>query len=87
MSWTAEQDALLDEVERCYRELVSTTRQLRPSDDLFEDLEIGSLLAQELLVALEDRYGVVLIGEPDVARARTVGDLVEALGRKVVAVP
>ena len=83
MSWTAEQGAMLGEVERAYQELVSTTRQLRPSDDLFEDLEIGSLLAQELLVALEDRYGVVLIGDADVARARTVGDLVEAPRRKV----
>ena len=79
MSWTTDRNALLDDVERVYQELVATRRQVRPDDRLFDDLEIGSLLAQELLIVLEDRHGVELIGNPAVARISTVGELVAVL--------
>jgi acyl carrier protein len=40
---------------------------------------MDSLLAQELLAALEDRYDVELLGDPRLMEVRTIGDLVDVL--------
>jgi acyl carrier protein len=65
----------MTEVEDAYREVRGSTRSLRQDDRLEEDLDIDSLLAMELLVELEDRCEVELIGDPRTTDVRTVGDL------------
>ena len=70
---------LLAEVESIYREVRGGIRTLHPEDLLEEDLDIDSLLAIEILIALEDRHGIELVGDARSTRLRTVDDLVELL--------
>ena len=49
-------------------------REVRLGDRLIEDLGADSSDLLNLVVALEDRFGIA-IGEEDVARLRTVDDL------------
>lgn len=74
-----ERGEMLAEFEREYRELKGTTRSVRPADRLEEDLGIDSLIAQELLAALEDRYELDLIGDGRLMKVRTVDDLLDVL--------
>ena len=69
----------LTEVEDAYREIRGGTRSLRNEDRLEEDLDIDSLLAMELLVELEDRCGVELIGDSRTTNVKTVGELAELI--------
>lgn len=69
---------ILAAFEREYRELKATTRSVRPGDRL-DGLGIDSLLAQELLAALEDRYGIDLMSDPRLMRVETVDDLLDLL--------
>lgn len=71
-----ETDRVLAAMTEEYRELKGTARVLRPGDRLDVDLDIDSLLAQELLAGLEDRFGVDLVGDPRLVDVRTAGDLV-----------
>jgi acyl carrier protein len=57
---------------------------LLPALDLYEDLKLDSLGALELLVALEDAFGVD-IGTDEAQSLRTVGDVVGLLQRRVAA--
>jgi acyl carrier protein len=70
---------LLNEVENVYHEVRGGIRTLRPEDLLEEDLDIDSLLAMEILVALENRYGIELVGDTRTTQLRTIDDLVELL--------
>lgn len=63
-----------------YRELRGTRREVRAADRLSEDLDIDSLLAQELLDRMEDRLGIEVIGDPRLAEVTTAGELAELLG-------
>jgi acyl carrier protein len=67
---------LLGEVQRIYREVSGSLRVLRPEDLLSEDLDIDSLIATEMLVALEDRYDIELIGDSRTVELRSVEDLI-----------
>ena len=60
-----------------YRRAHGTRRDLRPGDRLQDDLELESLVLHELLVALEDRYGLRLLHDPRMWTAATVGDLLD----------
>jgi acyl carrier protein len=75
-------DLVIAELESAYREIRGTERSVRLSDRLADDLDIDSLGAVELLVDLEERFDVVLVGDPDVARVERVGELVAILQRK-----
>jgi acyl carrier protein len=74
-----ERQELLAVLEHEYRAIKRTGRSVRPDDRLRQDLGIDSLTAQELLAALEDRYGLALLGNPRLLKVRTVNDLVELL--------
>jgi acyl carrier protein len=69
---------LLKEFESEYRELKRTSRAVRPADRL-DELGIDSLLAQELLAAIEDRYGVDLMNDERLLKVRTVDELLDVL--------
>jgi acyl carrier protein len=71
--------AVLEEVQEVYREVRGGTRSLHPEDLLEDELEIDSLLAMEMLVALENRHGVELVGDPRTMQLRTVADLIDLL--------
>jgi acyl carrier protein len=66
-------------VEEIYREIKQVQRELRPADRIVRDLAIDSLAALELLVALEERFGVELVGDPRAAGLETVADLLDLL--------
>lgn len=46
-----------------------------------EDLGVDSLDLVELSMALEDQFGIDEMAEEDMANIKTVGDLVEYLGK------
>ena len=48
---------------------------------LVEDLGVDSLDLVELSMALEDEFGIEEMSEEDMANIKTVGDLVEYLGK------
>lgn len=80
-----DRDELLATLQAEYQVLKGSSRELRV-DDTLEDLRIDSLVAQELLIALEDRYDVQILTDALVARVRTVGDIIDLVaGRAPVA--
>jgi acyl carrier protein len=66
---------LLDFFEEQYRSARGSRRSIRLSDRMYDGLGIDSLLASELLVALEDRYDVHLLHDPRVWKVAEVGEL------------
>ena len=72
-------DEVLRALEKIYLGIKRVRRDLRPDDRIAEDLGIDSLDAIELLVALENRYGVQLVDNPRAAGVVTVEDLVALL--------
>ncbi len=75
----ADHDELLSVLQEEYSALKGGVRTLSLDDRIQEDLSMDSLLAQELLAALEDRYDVELLGDPRLMEVRTIGDLVDVL--------
>jgi acyl carrier protein len=75
-STTTETLAALEEV---YARVKRVQRDLRPSDRIVQDLEIDSLATLEILLGLEERFGVALVDNLQAASITTVGDLVELL--------
>jgi acyl carrier protein len=72
------QDAeLLGFFEDRYREVRGSRRDVGPDDHLYDDLGIDSLLATELLIALEDRYDLHLLHDPRVWKVVMVGELLK----------
>jgi acyl carrier protein len=68
---------LLEFFEQQYRSGRGSRRSVRLSDRMYDELGIDSLLASELLVALEDRYDVRLLHDPRVWKVATVGELLD----------
>ncbi len=56
--------------------------QLKPDADLRETLELDSLDLVDLVVAVEDSFGVKLVGE-DFVGVKTLQDLYELIERKL----
>lgn len=67
-------ESFMQEFEKCYASIKNNFRSIAP-DDKFADLGLDSLAALELLVNLEHRFGVNLVGEPAIADAVTVRDV------------
>jgi acyl carrier protein len=70
---------LLDFFEEQYRHARGSRRSVRLEDRLYDDLGIDSLLANELLVALEDHHDLRLLHDPRVWGANTVGELLDVV--------
>lgn len=70
---------ILDAVETAYQDIKQTSRNLRGEERLYDDLDIDSLTAMELLVQLENDQGLDLVNDPRTARLKTVDDLVDLL--------
>jgi acyl carrier protein len=68
---------LLEFFEEQYRLGRDSRRSIRLGDRLYDELGIDSLLASELLVALEDRYDLELLHDPRVWKVATVGELLD----------
>jgi len=66
-------------LEEVYAQVKRVQRDLRPTDRIIQDLEIDSLATLEILLALEERFGVALVDNPKAAGITTVGDLVGLL--------
>jgi acyl carrier protein len=69
----------LTALEEVYAQVKRVQRDLRPTDRIIQDLEIDSLATLEILLALEERFGVALVDNPRAATITTVGDLVGLL--------
>jgi acyl carrier protein len=74
-------DGFLALLEDVYADLKRVRRSIRMDDVIAKDLGVDSLDALELLVAVENRYGVSLVGNPQVAAVVQVRDLFELLRR------
>jgi acyl carrier protein len=70
---------ILEAVEAAYQDVKRTSRNLRGSERLYDDLDIDSLDAMELLTRLEDERGVDLVNDPRTANLKTVDDLLDLL--------
>jgi acyl carrier protein len=70
---------ILEAVEAAYQDVKRTSRNLRGSERLYDDLDIDSLDAMELLTRLEDERGVDLVNDPRTAHLKTVDDLLDLL--------
>ena len=71
---------LLASFERHYRRGRNSRRSVRLNDRLYDELGVDSLLASELVVALEDDFDVQLLHDPRVWQIGTVGELLELVG-------
>ncbi|MGH3379409.1 MAG: phosphopantetheine-binding protein [Actinoallomurus sp.] len=68
-------DDFLTALEDAYHEVKRMRRSIRMDDSLSAGLGLDSLAATELLLALEQRYGIELIGTDAVGRTQTVAQL------------
>ena len=71
-------DSFLQLFEMTYAAAKNATRSIGPAD-VFADLGLDSLAALEVLVVLEEHYGVVLVGEPAIVDVVTVRDLYDVI--------
>ncbi|MFI0815293.1 acyl carrier protein [Streptomyces sp. NPDC021098] len=76
---TSANSETLTALEEVYAQVKRVQRDLRPTDRIIQDLEIDSLATLEILLALEERFGVALVDNPKAAGITTVGDLVGLL--------
>lgn len=76
---TAASAEVLPALEEIYARIKRVNRELRPTDHIVRDLDVDSLATLEILLGLEDRFGVALVDNPRAAKVETVGDLVELL--------
>jgi acyl carrier protein len=74
---------VLAEIRRILLDQAEHEGEVRPEQDLLTDLQLDSVQLLGLVVALEDRYRVVL-AEEDAAGVRTVADLCDLVNRKRV---
>lgn len=75
-------DEVLREVETVAREHVGFDGRLDPSMRLIEDLRLDSIRLLTLAVEVENRFRICL-DEEDEETIATVGDLVDAVRRKL----
>lgn len=68
-------DDFLTALEEGYHQVKRIRRSIRMEDSLSSGLGLDSLAATELLLTLENRYGVELVGVDEVARAQSVAEL------------
>jgi len=73
------QDDVLNEVRTVFASVAKISPdEITPDKSLVEDLGVDSLTVIEVVVAIEDRFGV-LIPDDEWQRFNTVGDLVNHL--------
>ena len=75
-------EEILQGIEVIAEEHLGHPGELQPEMDLVADLELDSLLLLTLAVEVENRFEIVL-REEDEAAIRTVGELVDAVGRRL----
>lgn len=73
-------EAVLDAIEGTYRSVTGKrVRDLRPGDELVDDLGLDSLQGMEMLMDLERTYGVEIVNTAAMATISTVGDLIDVI--------
>ncbi|MBZ0273087.1 acyl carrier protein [bacterium] len=60
-----------------------TPDRIRPESDFIKDLGADSLAVVEMIMGIEDEFGLEEIPESDVENIRTVADVVEYLSRNL----
>jgi acyl carrier protein len=58
--------------------------QLTPDTDIVDDLGADSLDVMEMLMALEEEYGILVVDD-DVSELRTISEIVEFVESKIEA--
>ncbi|MGW2279220.1 phosphopantetheine-binding protein [Streptomyces sp. NPDC001770] len=79
-SSTPRTDDVITAMEEIYHQIKRIRRDLRREDRIVQDLEVDSLAALELLLALEERFGVHLVDNLRAAQVPTVGALADLIG-------
>ena len=72
-----EREELLAFFQEQYRRSRASQRDVRLEDRLYDDLAVDSLLANELLIAMEDRYDLPLLHDPRVWTVSSVCELLD----------
>ncbi len=67
---------MLAALEEIYAQIKRVHRELAPTDRIVADLGVDSLATLEMLLALEERFGIALVDNPAVARIDTIAELV-----------
>jgi acyl carrier protein len=75
MSSRQAEEEFLTALEDAYHQVKRMRRSVRMDDSLSSGLGLDSLNAMELLLALEQRYGIELVDTEEVSRVQTVADL------------
>lgn len=73
---------VMSALDAIYLEIKRVRRELRPEDHLVQDLDIDSLAALELLIALEARFSVNLLNDARASNVATVAELVDVICRQ-----
>jgi acyl carrier protein len=74
-SATPAPDEFLTALEEAYHQVKRMRRSIRMDDSLSSGLGLDSLAAAELLLSLERRYGIELVGVDAVTRVQSVAEL------------
>lgn len=67
--------------EDIYAEVKGVRRTIRPTDRLIDDLGVDSLDVMEILIVIEEHYGVLLQESTKLRRDATVADVLAMLPR------
>jgi acyl carrier protein len=81
----ASEATVLDEIRRVVARELESTRDIKLSDRLVDDLGLDSLTLTTLAVELEDRFQIILSDE-EAMRIQTVGELTRMVTARVGAV-
>lgn len=66
-------------LEGVYEDVKGVRRDLRRDDRIETDLGIDSIAAMEMVIALEEQFGVQLADDGRIADVRTIGDLIDVV--------
>jgi acyl carrier protein len=66
-------------LEGVYEDVKGVRRDLRRDDSIEADLGIDSIAAMEMVIALEEEFGVQLADDGRIAGVRTIGDLIDVV--------
>ncbi len=77
---TPRQADVMREIRQLAAAALRSEREVAPDDDLVEALELDSLTRVSLIVAIEDRFRVVL-PDDELMRVQTLADLSQLVAR------
>lgn len=75
----ADEPTVLAFLERVYEQVKGVRRDLRREDRIGEDLGIDSIASLELVMELEEEFGLELAADGRLTEVVTIGDLIDVV--------